>query len=744
MSNLTAISPSGSVNYTPTLNNSPILNTSSKFGLGEVYQISAGTGLSPQQQDLQNYSLDFILKLQGKTITRIRDIAVDQIATNNITALCVDGVILTGSAIATFSESYNRLKYDQIQIAFAQSILGGNSKYDFSAGGFRVVAVILSNSGRVNSVIKSDGGFLWQGPAVRETKNNPPPKQEFKSATVVAAPTVVATPATSTKTKPEVAAQPATDTTPTSELEVAKTEAVTQEKPGAPDTVKSQVPDIPEIKFAESFNPDSNFYRIIYKDSNNNPKAFVFTFLPARETKIGNWNVPEAKAGLPIQTKMRHKMQVIPGAGPLVQTVGINGTTLTLVGALLGNEVIAEDFSGPGLSSIQPIYPNTEYAGKLPRGAYDKTQELTQRLVYPGKPVTVEVKPSSNQATFQMASNTIGDFIRFTGVVTAVRIHYAHSDRAYYALDLFVTEYPNAPAATPNRIVSDSKDKDAAIKAAKASKEDVYAFFDGLPEAQRKQVAAAVDKLNLDQRAELIDKLSNADPKNRLEVFEQYIKKPTTTTYSVLDTKLTKAERAQMLKVATSPDNKAYPLAFTFTRALPSGYSTVLLASYNALNQKQKADIDSQLKVSKPEDRYDIFVGYIRTLSNPTKAKPKKLSAIQTATPIDEGYAFDRELISKYEGEVSETSVLAADYISNSQLTTAPIGAVVRQNEAQSILNIESAARDNNVMAAINHIGNSQLRPPQRIKALENILASSAISPSQADNLNIVLNRYKI
>jgi len=244
--------------------------------------------------------------------------------------------------------------------------------------------------------------------------------------------------------------KPVPNVPPIPKIDETKPVAPTINVPSTETPVGSKVED-----FSNKFNPATAFYRIIYTDNQNNTKAFIFTFLPARETKMGNWNVPEARTGMPIQTKMRHKMQVIPGAGPIVQTIGVNGTTITVVGALLGNEVVDQDFVGAGpltnrryeLGTFNGAETDGIYNAGLPRGAYDKVQELTNRLVYPGRPVTIEIKPSNTQATFQMGigKNKIEDFIRMTGVVTAVRVQYAHSDRCYYALDLFVTSYPNQP-----------------------------------------------------------------------------------------------------------------------------------------------------------------------------------------------------------------------------------------------------------------------------------------------------------
>jgi hypothetical protein len=219
-------------------------------------------------------------------------------------------------------------------------------------------------------------------------------------------------------------------------------DALNKLKNGAVDKVT------PAPTLNETYETGSAFYRIIYKDESNNYKSFVFTFAPARETK-GGWNVPEVKTGIPVQTTMRHKMQVVPGAGPLVQTIGVAGTKLTVVGALVGNESSNEAFktgaaNSPLFYEVGKDYKIQTTATSELNGAIDVSKIIDRDLVQSGRLVTLECKPASNFSSFLYDANAraAGNFIRYTGVITAVRFQFVHVDRAYYALDMFVTDYP--------------------------------------------------------------------------------------------------------------------------------------------------------------------------------------------------------------------------------------------------------------------------------------------------------------
>jgi hypothetical protein len=221
-----------------------------------------------------------------------------------------------------------------------------------------------------------------------------------------------------------------------------------------------------DLELADSYDPKTAFYRIIYKDSEEIYKSFVFAFAPARESRANGWNVPESKTGIPVHTTMRHKMQVVPGAGPVVQTIGVGGTKLTVVGALIGNESVAYAYRA-GTPNVPKFYEvGSNFKVDNPNvsaleGAIDVAKTIDRELVQPGRVVTLEVKPANNQSSFKLTGAGLGDFIRYTGVITAVRFQFVHVDRAYYAIDMFVTDYP---------LAINSKDK-APVEAATADRQ---------------------------------------------------------------------------------------------------------------------------------------------------------------------------------------------------------------------------------------------------------------------------------
>jgi hypothetical protein len=212
---------------------------------------------------------------------------------------------------------------------------------------------------------------------------------------------------------------------------------------------------------------DDVFYRIIYEEKEGLFRSYNFVLLPARETKLGSWNVPEVRAGLPLTATMKHKIMTVPGAGPIVQTIGIAGTTFNLIGALIGTEYLSDMYAigpsasgGTPLSAVKTQPATAEIFRKfdLQKAAMARVEDMLTKLVYPGRSVTVEVKGAPNQSTFEEGKTKAKDFLRYTAIIKSARIHYVTVDRAYYNLELFITSYPKVNI-TPTSFY----DKDTAL-----------------------------------------------------------------------------------------------------------------------------------------------------------------------------------------------------------------------------------------------------------------------------------------
>lgn len=631
MSDLNSILANTLLPETASLNNSQTLIAS-----GNTFNSGGFTEAAGTQETLKafgNYRTykNAIRNSQGKLITRGRDLpGLTYVPPSNIKAIYREGIGLVPNKDAIAA----RLDERFFNLSELQLIIQPTA--DQALDGFYHAGMILTNSGEVVYIVQSvsTGSSIWHVKADKyDVLKNPPPLIGQTAPAVTKKAETTAKPNPASGQKPGT---PAKSDVPllggfvvSSQEILASTLPAAANKPGAPSAdIAAAVSDTPVFKLNEKFDPAANFFRIIYADAGSNIKSFVFTFLPARETKIGNWNVPEARTGVPIQTKMRHKMQVVPGAGPIVQTIGINGTTVTLVGALLGNEVIAEDFATGGPNS-KPIYSTSNkfqgtntyaegaYPGALPSGAYDKAVELQRRLVYPGRPVTIEIKPSNTQATFQMkadgSTNKIGDFIRMTGVITAIRLQHAHSDRCYYALDLFVTDYPDAPAAKLNANTITVVQQ---FKQPKNEEIDYVKLKAKMTPAQKAQLKQILD----------------ISPKDKRDVLEKNYLKYIIQPKSSLDTRLGIAEGsnyAQQLATANpEAGSEASVIAADYLTSTPSNQAPVGL-SIASLSEQLSNNVQA---AATPES---VLSAISNATAGTLRPAQQKAALEQIATRID-------------------------------------------------------------------------------------------------------------
>jgi hypothetical protein len=687
MSDLTSILASTFLPETPSLNNSQTLIAS-----GNIANSRKDITVAEEQEILKTFG-NYRPLQKPETVNYKIIMRASQFTTASyVPAYKIKAIYLANKGLVPQSElsAYVTLQDKQYIQSDRQDLINPD--------GFIRVGMILNTNNKISYLFKGAIGYIHDPADTYPAVKNPQPLLGQASE-------AVSKPEPKTTSKSDQKPDP---TTKSPEPTGAQAAAAAANKPGAPaaDT-KAPVSDTPVFKLSEKFDPAANFFRIIYADAGNSIKSFVFTFLPARETKIGNWNVPEARTGVPIQTKMRHKMQVVPGAGPIVQTIGINGTTVTLVGALLGNEVIAEDFATGGPNS-RPLYASANkvqgtntyaeeaYPGALPRGAYDKAVELQRRLVYPGRPVTIEIKPSSTQATFQMkangSTNKIGDFIQMTGVITAIRLQHAHSDRCYYALDLFVTEYPEAPAAKPNT--------NAVIREYSKSIEQIRAanYTPAKDYSQTPEVAKAVKALAA---------LNTKDSKATKEDISK--------AEAELSTALKRAEAKDNPKVQTTKQKDYAKIKAKLTAA-------------------QKAQLKKILELAPKNKRELLEKNYLD--------KTGLRASLDTRLGIDEGIDYAEQLANANPEAASESSAIAADYLAATPTNQAPVGLAIASISEQLTKNIQAAATADNVLSAISNATAGTLRPAQQKAALEQIAARPDLDATQLNYLADAIGRY--
>jgi hypothetical protein len=692
MSDLTSILASTFLPETPSLNNSQTLIAS-----GNIANSRKDITVAEEQEILKTFG-NYRPLQKPETVNYKIIMRASQFTTASyVPAYKIKAIYLANKGLVPQSElsAYVTLQDKQYIQSDRQDLINPD--------GFIRVGMILNTNNKISYLFKGAIGYIHDPADTYPAVKNPQPLLGQASE-------AVSKPEPKTTSKSDQKPDP---TTKSPEPTGAQAAAAAANKPGAPaaDT-KAPVSDTPVFKLSEKFDPAANFFRIIYADAGNSIKSFVFTFLPARETKIGNWNVPEARTGVPIQTKMRHKMQVVPGAGPIVQTIGINGTTVTLVGALLGNEVIAEDFATGGPNS-RPIYASSNkvqgtntyaegaYPGALPSGAYDKALELQRRLVYPGRPVTIEIKPSSTQATFQMkadgSTNKIGDFIRMTGVITAIRLQHAHSDRCYYALDLFVTEYPEAPAAKPNT--------EQVLKA--ANSKYLGPTIGGRPDA----IVRAEDDL-------------------------EELKKSKTLSGVKIDGRPAEIVRAEnklaeiKKKFDVTIDGRPASLVTEEADKPKKDYAKIKAK----LTAAQKAQLKKILELAPKEKKELLEKNYLDNTG--------LRASLDTRLGIDEGIDYAEQLANANPEAASESSAIAADYLATIPTNQAPVGLSIASISEQLSNNIQAAATSDSVLSAISNATAGTLRPAQQKAALEQIASRTDLDPTQINYLTDAIGRY--
>jgi hypothetical protein len=185
-------------------------------------------------------------------------------------------------------------------------------------------------------------------------------------------------------------------------------------------------------------------FTITFIDSEDNTsKYFNFALLPAIETTAnrGQGGVPEVKPGIVTMTSMKYKNFLIPGATPVIQSIGVQSTVHQFVGAFIGSENISNmatratmDFVYP-LVATDPPWTNIE-------NSFNKAKMFDHKVVQSGRPITMEMRSDV-------------DYV-YEGVIVGFKFYAVRADRAYYTMDLLGTNYPRQkPPLTKEDYITD-------------------------------------------------------------------------------------------------------------------------------------------------------------------------------------------------------------------------------------------------------------------------------------------------
>jgi hypothetical protein len=153
-------------------------------------------------------------------------------------------------------------------------------------------------------------------------------------------------------------------------------------------------------------------------------RYFHFTMLPALHSEVSFSNssafkkthqVPEARPGIPIVTKMHHRNIVIPGCHNVIQTLGLERKYITLVGAFMPSDHFT---TLPGKSTSR--YRTSQQAA----------QGFESIVVFGLTPIKIDIRVNTS-------ANHI-EKIELTGSVVEFKTYSVYQNLSYYSITLLV------------------------------------------------------------------------------------------------------------------------------------------------------------------------------------------------------------------------------------------------------------------------------------------------------------------
>jgi hypothetical protein len=187
-------------------------------------------------------------------------------------------------------------------------------------------------------------------------------------------------------------------------------------------------------------------FEIRYKKRMNNEDVdFIYSFalLPAIENVFrgSGQNVPDVTPGIKMQTEMNYQRQLVPGAPPVYQSMGIKGRYVFLVGTFIGNEVnIKGNFTERPNPAILDVgldgdkLPTSKElqlrVGNLTRiDSHMRSKIFDEEIIQNGRPVTITLSAASDRTDNDLK-------LEIYGIIEAMRRYCVRADRTYYALTI--------------------------------------------------------------------------------------------------------------------------------------------------------------------------------------------------------------------------------------------------------------------------------------------------------------------
>lgn len=203
----------------------------------------------------------------------------------------------------------------------------------------------------------------------------------------------------------------------------------------------------------KNFSTEEMFTITFINNETKKKEYFNFALLPAIETNAskGQGGVPEVKPGVITMTNMKYKNFIIPGATPVVQSIGVQNTVHQFVGAFIGSETITAQPQRPSLSHIYRTGDYTQETAPwtTQESSFNKAKRFDHYVVQSCRPITLKMV---SDITYT-----------YEGVVTSFKFYTVRADRAYYIIDVLATVYPTQlPPAAPKPIEETKTNEDSA------------------------------------------------------------------------------------------------------------------------------------------------------------------------------------------------------------------------------------------------------------------------------------------
>ena len=196
-----------------------------------------------------------------------------------------------------------------------------------------------------------------------------------------------------------------------------------------------------------------SYFKIRYFTAAGVAQYIHFALMPVVNPEGEARSIPEATPGIMINQKMKRRHIIVPGAAPVVQTIGIDRRDIKIVGLITGAEAISSNSSlakSDLIDSYGGIDNKTAEKSKIALNSGNFIAKvINTEVILPGRPVQFEmfsteaISLSSNSSDY--TPSNVGDVatVSLSGelIVESFRRYVSRHDRVYYTLEGLITDF---------------------------------------------------------------------------------------------------------------------------------------------------------------------------------------------------------------------------------------------------------------------------------------------------------------